>query len=72
MEGVVYCDSMTVTAAGDVVVWARTGSNAWEAQWYDQQGKLIHTLLRPAECEHWDLRILAVEVGVPVYLARVP
>ncbi len=58
-----YCESLTVTAAGEVVAWARTGSGTLEALWYDQQGKLMHTLLRPAECEHWDLRVLAVEVG---------
>ena len=69
MEGVVECYRLTVTAAGDAVVWAWTGSRRYEARWYDQQGKLKHTLLRPAECEHWDLRILAVEVGGKQHVA---
>ncbi len=73
MEGVKRCSSLTVTAAGEVVVWVwaeskkhfwvETWSDTHEARWYDQQGKLIQTLPRPTQCEHWHLRILAVEVG---------
>ena len=65
MEGVNYCYSMTVTAAGEVVVWAWTQSGTQEvqAQWYDQQGKLIHTLPRPPQSEHSDLKLLTVNVG---------
>ncbi len=63
MEGVVDCSSMTVNAAGEVVVWVFTKSLTYEARWYDQQGKLIHTLPRPPQCGHEHLRVLSVEVG---------
>ena len=63
LEGVESCWSLTVTAAGDVVVWVQTLSGTYEAQWYEQQGRLIHTFLRPPQCGHDDLKVLAVEVG---------
>ena len=64
MKGV-ECNSLTVTTAGEVVVWVGTESNTWEIQWYNQQGKLIHTAPSPPQCGHYgeDLSVLAVELG---------
>ncbi len=63
MQGVWLCSSLTLTAAGEVVVWVKKQSDTYEARWYDQQGKLIHTLPPPPECRHELHRVLAVEVG---------
>ncbi len=68
MDGVDICYSMTVMAAGEVVVWVgtrnwETQSYTYEARWYDQQGKLIHTAPPPPKCGHEHLSVLAVEVG---------
>ena len=63
MERVRYCDSLIVTAAGEVVMWVQTQSDTHEARWYDQQGKLLHTAPRPPQCGHYALSVLAVEVG---------
>ncbi len=52
-----------MTAAGEVVAWAQTGIVTYEARWYDQQGKLLHTSPGPPQCRHVDPEILAVEVG---------
>ncbi len=63
MEGVLCCYSLTVTAAGEVVVLVQTQSDTYEAWWYNQQGKLIHTSPGPPQCGHEFLKVLAVEVG---------
>ncbi len=62
MEGVRGYISLTVTAAGEVVVWVWTQSNTYEVRWYDQQGKLLHTAPQPPQCRHIYLSVLAVEV----------
>ena len=61
MEGVKECYSLTVTAAGEVVVWMETDSYIG-AQWYDQQGKLIQTSPPPPQHGHNSLSVLAVEM----------
>ncbi len=63
MDGVKLCYSLTVTAAGEVVVWVLTESDKFEAQWYNKQGNLIHTASCPSQREHKNIRVLAVEVG---------
>ena len=57
--------SMTVTAAGEVVVWVACGSldsPCYEARWYDQQGELLKTLPGPPECGNSG-HVLAIETG---------
>ena len=63
MDGVKLCYSLTVTAAGEVVVWVLTESDKFEARWYNQQGKLMHTSPCPSQRKCECLRVLAVEVG---------
>ena len=64
------CYSLTVTAVGEVVLWGRSHSDSHEAQWYDQQGKLIHTLPNPPQREYRNfdssdnyLHLLALDEG---------
>ncbi len=57
------CSSLTVTATGEVVLLGESYGDSDEAQWYDQQGNMIHALPSPSQEEFWDLKVLAVEVG---------
>ncbi len=59
LEEFQWCEGLTVTAGGEVVIWTRT-----RAEWYSKQGKLIQTLPLPSGCRNdFYLGILAVEVG---------
>ncbi len=63
MEKVKFCNTLTVTAVGELVSWVETESFACELRWYDQQGKLIQTFKPPPQCGHIHLNVLALEVG---------
>ncbi len=55
LEHVMHWSNMTVTAAGEVVVWVETciHTETLEARWYDKQGKLIHTLPQSPQCNSY-------------------
>ncbi len=63
------CHSLTVTAAGELVMWVSCKSEGgpykgpYEARWYDQQGNLIMTLPSPPQCGHYYVHVLAVKTG---------
>ncbi len=63
MEEVKYCRSLTVTAVGEVVLLVETQKDEFQVHWYNRRGKLLHTALRPPQCGHTLLGVLAVEVG---------
>ncbi len=71
VEGVGYYSSMTVTAAGEVVMKVRPGDEGlesrYEARWYDQQGKLLKTL--SPQCEHGYHGVLATEISGKQHVA---
>ncbi len=70
LRDVINCSSITVTAAGEVVVWVKTQRDIYEARWYDQHGRKLHTLAPPPRCRHLScLKLLAIMVGERPHMA---